>query len=252
VDGKFFRAGDKKFFIKGITYGPFAANDEGEPFPSREQTRRDFEQLIDLGANVLRLYYVPPRWFLDLAAEYGLRLFIDIPWPRHLCFLDSEALQQEACKTVREAVTRGKEHPAVFAYSIVNEISAEIVRWSGPDRVGRFIDELIDIAKAADPECLCTFASYPPTEYLHSRNADFVCFNVYLHEPRSLETYLSRLQTLAGSKPLLLGELGMDSIREGEDRKSEFLRWQIETAFRAGLAGTVIFSYTDDWFRGGM
>jgi O-antigen biosynthesis protein len=252
VDGKFFRAGDKKLFIKGITYGPFAPNEELEPFPSRDQTRRDFQQLIDLGANVLRLYYVPPQWFLDLASENGLRLFIDIPWPRHLCFLDSEALQQEACKIVREAVASGKGHPAVFAYSIVNEISAEIVRWSGARRIGRFIDELIDIAKAIDPECLCTFASYPPTEYLHSRNADFVCFNLYLHERGSLEAYLRRLQTLADSKPLVLGEFGMDSIREGEDRKSEFLEWQIETAFRAGLAGTVIFSYTDDWFRGGM
>jgi glycosyltransferase involved in cell wall biosynthesis len=28
------------------------------------------------------------------------------------------------------------------------------------------------------------------------------------------------------------------------------LAWQIETAFRAGLAGTVLFSFTDDWFTG--
>lgn len=34
--------------------------------------------------------------------------------------------------------------------------------------------------------------------------------------------------------------------------QSEFLAWQIEGAFRNGLAGTVVFSYTDDWFRGGM
>ena len=26
---------------------------------------------------------------------------------------------------------------------------------------------------------------------------------------------------------------------------------QLETAFRAGLAGTIVFSYTDDWWRGG-
>ena len=32
---------------------------------------------------------------------------------------------------------------------------------------------------------------------------------------------------------------------------AKFLAWQIESAFRAGLAGTVLFSYTDDWFRGG-
>jgi hypothetical protein len=83
-------------------------------------------------------------------------------------------------------------------------------------------------------------------------NVDFVCFNVYLHDPKQFAGYLARLQTLADAKPLILGEFGMDSIREGEAHKCEFLAWQIELAFRAGLAGTVVFSYTDDWWRGGM
>jgi O-antigen biosynthesis protein len=50
----------------------------------------------------------------------------------------------------------------------------------------------------------------------------------------------------------MLGEFGIDSIREGEPHKCEMLRWHIESAFRAGLAGTVVFSFTDDWFRGGQ
>ena len=33
------------------------------------------------------------------------------------------------------------------------------------------------------------------------------------------ENYLARLQMLAESKPLLLGEFGMDSLREGEARQ---------------------------------
>src|SRR2546430_12422190 len=44
----------------------------------------------------------------------------------------------------------------------------------------------------------------------------------------------------------------MDSLREREAAQAEFLGWQIETAFRAGLAGTVVYSFTDDWFRGGQ
>ena len=32
VDGKFFRLGDRKFHVKGITYGPFAPNANGEMF----------------------------------------------------------------------------------------------------------------------------------------------------------------------------------------------------------------------------
>src|SRR4051812_3208132 len=89
VDGKFFRDGEKKFFVKGVTYGPFAPNAAGQPFVSGEQTTRDLLQIRDLGANVVRLYHVPAKWFLDLALETGLKVLIDIPWNKHLCFLDS-------------------------------------------------------------------------------------------------------------------------------------------------------------------
>ncbi len=251
VDGKFFRLGIEKFHIKGITYGPFAPNSEGQHFCSSEQTRRDFEQIRELGANLLRVYYVPPRWFLDLSAEHQLKLFIDVPWPKHLCFLESFEVAQEARASVRRAVADCKDHPAIFAYSVVNEIPAEIVRWSGVDRVARFIDELVDEAKTIDPECLCTFASFPPTEFLTSVNIDFVSFNVYLHQSQTFSAYLARLQMFADAKPLVLAEFGVDSIREGEERKCELLKSQIELACEAGVAGTVVYSFTDDWYRGG-
>ena len=253
VDGKFFRLGERKFYVKGVTYGPFAPNARGETFAEPDQTARDFAQIVEhLGANVLRVYYVPPLWLLDLAAKFGLKLLVDVPWPKHLCFMDSSDAQAAARRVVRQAVEDTKGHPAIFAFSIVNEISAEIVRWSGAGRVEKFIDCLIDDAKSVDPHCLCTFTSYPPTEFLRPQNPDFVCFNVYLHNPAAHDRYLARLQTLADAKPLVLGEFGMDSIREGETHKCDFLAWQIEGTFRNGLAGAVVFSYTDDWFRGGM
>ncbi len=252
LDGKFFREGLRKFLVKGITYGPFAPDAEGGTFASRDQTRRDFEQIRQLNANVVRVYYPPPAWFLDTAAEFGLRVLVDVPWPKHLCFLDSRDLQRKAVEDVRAAVRSAAAHPAVFAFSVVNEISAEIVRWSGARRVEKFIDRLVTEAKTIDPGCLCTFASFPPTEFLRPASIDFVCFNVYLHQRQPFDAYLARLQSLAEHRPLLLGEFGMDSIRGGETHQSEFFKWQIEGAFNSGLAGTVLFSYTDDWFRGGM
>jgi O-antigen biosynthesis protein len=249
VDGKFFRLRDRKFHIKGVSYGPFAPNASGEFLPSPKQTREDFHHIRELGATVLRIYHVPPRWLLDLALEYDLRLLIDIPWHTHTCFLDSPEMQAAARRIVREAVASCKGHPAVFAYSVANEIPAEIVRWSGAKRVSRFIDDLIYEAKSIDPDCLCTYISFPPTEFLRLESVDFLCFNVYLHERKPFENYLARLQMLANAKPLVLGEFGIDSIREGEPRKCEILGWQIEAIFRAGLAGGVVFSYTDDWQR---
>src|SRR6185295_7542792 len=132
-----------------------------------------------------------------------------------------------------------------------NEIPPDVVRWSGAREVADFIDELAQEARTIDPDCLCTFTNYPPTEFLRPQTLDFLCFNVYLHNRRPFENYLARLQMIADAKPLILGECGMDSLREGEERQSEILSWQIEAAFRSGLAGLVIFSFTDDWFTGG-
>ena len=100
--------------------------------------------------------------------------------------------------------------------------------------MAEFLDELVDIAKEVDPECLCTLGNYPPTEFLRPQNLDFVCFNVYLHQPRPFENYLARLQMIADNKPLILGEFGIDTIEGGRTVKCEILDWQIETVFAAG------------------
>jgi GT2 family glycosyltransferase len=251
VDGKFFRRGAEKLYLKGVSYGPFAPGTDGQPFASAEQTAADFALTKELGANLLRIYHVPPRWFLDLAAQHDLLVLIDIPWNKHLVFLDDPGRRAAARQAVCHAVLACAHHPAVFAYSVGNEIPPDVVRWSGAARVADFIDELVTEAKRIDPDCLCTYANFPSTEFLHPQTLDFICFNVYLHQPAAFKNYLARLQMLADTKPLLLSEFGIDSLREGETAKCETLAWQIELAFRGGLAGAVVFSFTDEWHHGG-
>ena len=251
VYGKFFRIDDRKLYVKGVTYGPFKPDQEGDHFPSPDQTRRDFSQIQQLGANLLRVYFVPPGWFLDMAEAHQLRLLVDIPWNKHLCFLDSEKTRSEARVAVAKAAGACGSHPAVFALSLVNEIPPDIVRWSGAAAVADFIDELACLAKKADPQCLCTFGNFPPTEYLRPKEIDFHCFNVYIHQLKAFQNYLSRLHMIADSKPLILGEFGIDTLREGKDRQSEILSWKVESSFRGGLAGAIIYSFTDDWFKDG-
>src|SRR5262249_46266295 len=75
--------------------------------------------------------------------------------------------------------------------------------------------------------------------------------NVYLHDREAFRRYLFRLQNLVGDKPLLLGELGMDTLRNGETEQAHFLAGHVREATLLGLAGTFVFAWTDEWHTGG-
>lgn len=251
VDGKFFARSGQKVRIDGVTYGPFAPDGGGDFLSSPDRVRADFASMQAAGINAVRTYHVPPAWFLDLADERALLVLIDVPWRKHVCFLGSKAARQESRSVVREAAQRGGRHSSVMAYSIGNEIPSDIIRWHGADRIRQFLSELRDVVKQADPQGLVTYASFPPTEYLDLSDLDFATYNVYLHEPAAFRRYLLRLQNRVGDKPLVLGELGMDSLRHGEPEQARHLGGHLREVRLMGIAGSFVFSWTDDWHTGG-
>jgi len=250
VRGKFLFSGENKFFIQGVTYGPFRDGDDHLGTP--EKARRDFGLVAAAGFNVLRVYHPPPRWFLDLAAEHGLRVMVTVPWQRRVLFLDDGAVRREIRASVRRAAKAGSGHPAVLGYYIDNEIPPDLVRWYGPQRVEGFLDSLVRIVKDEDAGALAAYANFPPTEYLLPKETDFLSYNVYLHRGPDLRAYLSRLQNLAEGRPLVLGEFGMDTLRHGQEEQAALLDLHWDEVFRGGLAGTILFSWTDEWFTDGI
>ena len=251
VRAKFFFEGTQKWFIKGVTYGPFAPDAEGDFVGEPQKARRDFALMREMGINLLRVYHVPPRWFLDVAREFGMRVLISIPWAEHVEFLNNAKIRRQVVETIRSGVAKNKGHDAIFGYFVGNEIPTSMVRWLGAQRVLEFVEKLIRVARAADPRALYSYASYPPTEYLLPGNVDFCSFNVYLERQRDFEKYLARLQNLAEDKPLIFGEFGLDTIRKTEEQQVEVLTWHLESVVRGGAAGTIFFAWTDEWFTGG-
>jgi GT2 family glycosyltransferase len=251
VRGKFIYVGDEKFYVRGVTYGPFRPDDEGSEYHTPEVVARDLERMAAHGINTLRTYTVPPRWLLDLALEYGLYVMVGLEWEQHITFLDDKARAQSIEDRVRAGVRACAGHPALLCYTIGNEIPAPIVRWYGRRRVERFLERLYKATKAEDPRGLVTYVNYPTTEYVQLAFLDFCCFNVYLESREKFADYLARLQNLVGERPLVMAEIGLDSRRNGEQVQAETLDWQARTAFAAGCAGAVFFSWTDEWYRGG-
>ena len=250
VRGKFLFAGEEKYFLQGVTYGPFRDGEDHLGHP--EKVKRDFRLIAAAGFNTLRIYHPPGRWFLDLAAEHGLRVMVTVPWQRRVLFLDDGAVRKEIRASVRRAARGSAGHPAILGFYVDNEIPPDLVRWYGPQRVEGFLDSLVRIVKDEDSEALAAYANFPPTEYLIPRETDFLSYNVYLHRGADLRAYLSRLQNLAEERPLLLGEFGMDTIRHSEEEQSNLLSLHWDEVFRGGLAGTILFSWTDEWFTDGI
>lgn len=256
-NSKFFFQGSRKYFVKGVSYGPFkplSSEDLLHPIylPEKTQVQADLQQMRQAGINTIRLYHVPPKWFLDECEAAQIKAFITIPWEQHVSFMDSPKLRQTIRKRIVAGVTANRDHPAIFAYAVGNEIPAGIVRWYGAYKIESFIENLVDVARQVDSRPLYTYANYPSTEYLLPGSVNFYCYNVYLHHQRDFQRYLARLQNLTGEKPLMIGEFGMDTVRHSEEEQAKLFRWHIQTVARMGLAGTTLFSWTDEWFTGGQ
>src|SRR6266702_3776135 len=211
VRGKFLYCNDQKLWVRGVTYGTFRPDQRGSEFHNRDRVKTDFLLIADAGINAVRTYTVPPLWFLDLAYRQGLYVMVGLPWEQHIAFLDDRQQSVAIRKRVRDGVRLCSKHPAVLCYAIGNEIPAPIVRWHGARRVERYLETLWMEAKQEDPGGLFTYVN----------------------------------------RPLVLAEIGLDSLRNGHEKQSDFLDSQVRTAFAEGCAGAFVFSWTDEWYRGG-
>ena len=251
LGGKFLWVGQKKLYVRGVTYGTFRPSMDGSAFPSPRVVEQDFSLMSANGVNAVRTYTTPPHWLLEIALRCNLRVLVGMQGERHYAFLHEKKMVRQIRNQVRSGARACAGHRAVLGYLVANEIPASIVRWHGARAVEKFVKQLHDEVKEQDPEALVSYANYPSTEYLDLSFLDLVCFNVFLESQDKYEAYLARLQNLAGNRPLLVTEIGLDSHRNGDKAQAACLDWQIRKTFAAGCAGAFVYAWTDEWYRGG-
>lgn len=256
VWGKMFiDAEGRKISWSGVTYGPFAprkrADGTFDCWPEKEVLAADLRHIRQLGFDVVRIYEKPSSDLLERCEAEGLKLLVGISWTQHVDFINQPKFQRQAESIVRETARALSNESSVAAFFVGNEIEKTLVRWMGPDRVRDFLEKLIAIVHREAPGKPVSYACYPSTEYLLPRNADFVAFNVFLEHRKTFADYLQHLQNLAGNRPLVISEFGLDTKANGEAAQAEVRQWFEEECFRAGIAGRCWFSYTDEWHRGG-
>ena len=258
TDGKLFRRGDARFQFRGVTYGTFLAREsDGALFPERDRLKLDLEAMADAGFTVVRTYTTPTDDLLDLAADHGLQVMAGVFYPDWRYLLggsrrDARRMMAEARQTVAAEASRLADHDQVLAVCLGNEVPADVIRWYGTNAVAKGIAELTEVVREIDDELLVTYANYPTAEYLPLESLDFLTFNVFLEDKTKFRRYLSRLQHLAGERPLVLGEIGLNvGDDHTEQRQADLIDWQLEVAMERGVAGTCLYAWTDDWAVGG-
>jgi len=257
ISGRQFFRGDRPTILRAVSYGTFRPRADGPKFPERNQVKKDFAAIAGAGFNTVRTYTVPPDDVLDLAADWGLQLLVGAhhtDW-RYLVGSSSRErrqIQRAARSEVAAAAHRLEGCEQVAALVVGNELPADVIRWVGTDRATGYISSLADEVAQVDPNRLKTYGNYPTSEFLDPAGLDFVMVNLYLEDPIAFRRYLTKLLHLAGDRPLVLGEMGIDAgtLPRGEQRQAEVLSGQLEIATERGVAGTTVFSWTDDWWVG--
>jgi len=252
VRGKFLFEGDEKFYVKGVTYGAFRPDKEGREYQDHQRIEADFAQMAANGFNAVRIpHTTPPCSLLDAALRHGLRVMVGLSAEQFVGYLIDRKKAPDIEEIIRSKVRAIRGHPALLCYAIGNEIPAPTARWLGRRRVERYLHRIYRVVKQSDPRGLVTYVNYPTTEYLELPFLDLVSFNVYLESEERLRAYLARLQNIAGDRPLIMSEVGLDALRNSEIRQAAVLDWQVRAAFASGCAGMFVFSWTDEWHRAG-
>lgn len=230
--------------LLSVTYGPFP---EGSPVSVDE----DFARIAAAGFNSIRTYTLPGDDLLETAKRHGLRVFAGLEWGYPADFKKRPALVSNALVKLANFLRDHGNHPALAGVYVANEIRADLVRWMGPDFVREVLEQLITEGRRAAPHLLFAYANYPSTEYLEPANADFTAFNIYLEKEEDFRAYLKRLHHIAGDRPLVISEFGLDTRRNSFEKQAEALRWGARVSREEEAAGFTVYAWSDSWATGG-
>jgi len=243
TNGRFFSTLGERITLRGVTLGPF---------PPERPVIDELQSIAQSGANMVRLYEPPEQAFLDRAYSLGIHVFTSVPWGWGADFLSNKSHYEGGYLKIRDYLSQYATHPALAGIYIANEIPSELVRWMGAHDTKLLLERLIQHLKHEFPTVLYAYANYPSTEYLELENADFTAFNLYLEEAAPLTSYLQHLHTIAGERPLMVSEFGVDALSTSEHTQREILHMALRSAHQLGVQGVTIFAWSDLWYNRGQ
>jgi beta-galactosidase len=129
---------------------------------SRSDQEEDFDLLMDLGANCVRLaHYQHDQYSYELADARGIVAWAEIPLVNQVSFDGSaadRALTANARQQLTELIRQNYNHPSIAVWSVANEVDLTATLTKGPSRPAALLESLDRLAKREDPGRATTIA----------------------------------------------------------------------------------------------
>ncbi len=220
------------------------------------QRARALDQLRALGANVVRAHYPLSPAFLEMCDRAGILVWDEVPvYQVPNGNFANPALRARAVRLDREMVARDHNHASVFAYSVGNELPAQI-----DVNQAAYLNAALDAVRAADPTRLVADDRYADVSYgdypvLH--RFDLIGLNEYFGwyggSSGDAGYYLDRMHAIYPGQGLVVTEFGAEANRDGpaDERgtyafQQAFLRAHLGIfAARPYLSGQLVWALQD-------
>jgi len=152
ADKGFFLNGEH-LFLKGVS---MHQDRPGKGWAiSRADQEEDFNVLMDMGANAVRMaHYQHDQYSYELADRRGVIVWAEVPLVNQVSFDGSPAnaaLSANASQQLTELIRQNYNHPSVALWSVGNEIDLRASQNHGASKAAPLVRALDRLAKVEDP-----------------------------------------------------------------------------------------------------
>jgi beta-glucuronidase len=218
---------------------------------------RDHDDMKHLNCVFTRVHWPHDKRILDYCDRRGILIQTEVPaWGSDtfagMTAQPDEEILRNALEQLREMIARDRNHPAVMAWGLCNEVNGQ-----NPPAY-QFAKRLLEEAKRLDPFRLCSYASNSLADTPERDAAglmDFIETNEYYGTwaPGNADDaarHLDALHAAFPGKPIVVSEYGYCACTpnrpEGDEQRMEILRThQGAIRPRDFVAGAIFFCYND-------
>lgn len=214
-----------------------------------EEMEKDVAMMKSIGANAIRFGHHPPHpYMLSLCDRYGMLALEELPIKNvPASILSQDYYVELAGATMREMISRDRNHPSVFAWGLGDDFET----WSNTSRV--YVEQLSKLARSLDtrPVYYATNSTVDSCSDL----VDMAAISLTTRDVKEFKKELDDLRIAYTGKPLLVVRTGAEVQPDNANGYSDPLSTQAQARYilqhvdiiRSSNADGVFLWAFNDW-----